>query len=49
MTANTNPIQSPLFQGEAITKIFKTDGSLVQVESIADCSTGAFCNTYDLH
>ena len=27
----------------------KTGGSLVQVESIVECSTGAFCNTFDLH
>ena len=31
------------------TKVLKTGGSLVQVESIAECSTGAFCNTFDLH
>ena len=23
--------------------------SLMQVESIAECSLGAFCNTFDLH
>ena len=31
------------------TKIFKTNGSLMKVESIAECSLGAFCNTFDLH
>ena len=31
------------------TKVLKTGGSLLQVESIAECSTGAFCNTFDLH
>ena len=31
------------------TKVLKTDGSLMQVESIAECSLGAFCNTFDLH
>ena len=31
------------------TKVFKTNGSLMKVESIAECSQGAFCNTYDLH
>ena len=31
------------------TKIFKTNGSLMQVKSIAECSLGAFCNTFDLH
>ena len=31
------------------TKVLKTNGSLMNVESIAECSLGAFCNTYDLH
>ena len=31
------------------TKVLKTNGSLVKVESIAECSLGAFCNTFDLH
>ena len=31
------------------TKDLKTDGSLMQVESIAECYLGAFCNTSDLH
>ena len=31
------------------TKVLKTIGSLVQVKSIVECSTGAFCNTFDLH
>ena len=26
-----------------------TNGSLMKVESIAECSLGAFCNTFDLH
>ena len=30
-------------------KGLKTGGSLVQVKSIAECSTGAFCNTFELH
>ena len=30
-------------------EVFKIDGSLMQVESIAECSLGAFCNTFDLH
>ena len=25
------------------------DGSIMQVKSIAECSLGAFCNTFDLH
>ena len=31
------------------TNILMTDGSLMKVESIAECSLGAFCNTFDLH
>ena len=30
-------------------KVFKTNDSLMKVESIAECSLGAFCNTFDLH
>ena len=31
------------------TKVLKTNGSLMMVESIAECSLGTFCNTFDLH
>ena len=31
------------------TKVFKTNGSLMKVESIAEFSLEAFCNTFDLH
>ena len=31
------------------TKVSKTDGSLMQDESIAECSLGAFYDTFDLH
>ena len=31
------------------TQVLKTNGSLVKVESIEECSLGAFCNTFDLH
>ena len=31
------------------TNILKTNGSLMKVDSIAECSLGAFCNTFDLH
>ena len=31
------------------TEVLKTNGSLMEVESIAECSLGAFCNTFDLH
>ena len=30
-------------------KVLKTNGSLMKVESIAECSLGAFCNTFYLH
>ena len=31
------------------TKVLKANGSLMKVESVAECSLGAFCNTFDLH
>ena len=31
------------------TKTLMTSSSLMKVESIAECSLGAFCNTFDLH
>ena len=31
------------------TKALKTNGSLMKVESIAECSLGAFCNIFELH
>ena len=31
------------------TQVLKTNGSLMKVESIAECSLGAFCYTFDLH
>ena len=31
------------------TKVLNTYGSLMKVESIAECSLGAFCNTSDMH
>ena len=30
------------------TKVLKTNGSLMKVKSFAECSLGAFCNTFDL-
>ena len=30
-------------------KVLKTGGSLMLVQSIAECSRGAFCNTFDMH
>ena len=31
------------------TKVLKSNGSLMKVESIAECSKRTFCNTLDLH
>ena len=31
------------------TNVLMTNGSLMKVESIAECFLGAFCNTFDLH
>ena len=31
------------------TKVLKTNGGLMKVESIAECALGAFCNTFDLY
>ena len=31
------------------TNVLTTNGSLMKVKTIADCSLGAFCNTFDLH
>ena len=31
------------------TKVLKTNDRLMMAESIAECSLGAFCNTFDLH
>ena len=30
-------------------KVLKANGSSIKVKSIAECSLGAFCNTFDLH
>ena len=43
---------SPVLRGQSKidkTLDLKTDGSLMQVKRIAECSLGAFCNTFDLH
>ena len=34
---------------QTTTKVLKTNDSLMEVESIAECSLGAFCNTFDLY
>ena len=43
------PFLSGLSKIEKKTKVLKTKGSLVKVESTAECSFGAFCNAFDLH
>ena len=30
-------------------KVLKTNGGLMKVEIVAECSLGALCNTFDLH
>ena len=49
---NTNITVRPVLSGhskEDPKLVFKTDYCLMKVESIADCSRRAFCNTFDLH
>ena len=41
------PPQSKFAVG--IKKILKTNGSLMKVKNIAECSLGIFCNSFDLH
>ena len=41
----------PVLSGHSLineTKVLKTNGCLMKVESIAECSLGAFCNTFDI-
>ena len=45
-------ITKPVLSGHSKTdktKVLKTNGSLMKVKSIAECSLGAFCNTFGLH
>ena len=46
--STVKPVLSGLSKIDKI-KVLKTNGSLMKVESIAECSLGAFCNTFDLH
>ena len=42
----------PVFSGHSKmnkTKVLKTNGSLMKVESIAEYSLRVFCNTFDMH
>ena len=48
---HTNTV-NPVLNGHSKidkTKVLMTNGSLMKVKSIAECSLGAFCNTFDLH
>ena len=48
----TVKVSKPILSGHSKldeTMVLKTNGSLMKVESIAECSLGAFCNTFDLH
>ena len=49
--SNSNTVKPVLSRHSKIdkTKILMTNGSLMKVESIAECSLGAFCNAFDLH
>ena len=52
LTLNITYTVKPVLSGHSKidkTKVLKTNGSLMKVESIAECSLGAFCNTLDLH
>ena len=49
---DTKSTVKPILRGHSKmdkTKVLKTNGSLMKVESIAGCSLGAFCNTFDMH
>ena len=48
VVCTVNPVLSGHSKTDKI-KVLKTYGSLMKVESIAECSLGAFCNTFDLH
>ena len=41
-------LKRPLKKKTKQRKVLKTIDSLMRVESIAECSLGAFCNTFDL-
>ena len=50
-TINVNTVKPVLSDHSKTdkTKDLKTNGSLMKVEGIAECSLGAFCNSFDLH
>ena len=49
---NLNTTVKPVLSGHSKIdkiKVLKSNDRLMKVESIAECSLGAFCNTFDLH
>ena len=48
-TYNKTCLKRPLKNRQNESLKHKINGSLMKVESIAECSVGAFCNTLDLH
>ena len=42
-------LKRPLNKRHKVVCFIKTDFRIMQVKSIAECSNGAFCNTFDLH
>ena len=42
-------LKRPLNKRKKNVCFIKTDNRIMQVKSIAECSQGAFCNTFDLH
>ena len=42
-------LKRPLNKRQKNVCFIKTDYRIMQVKSIAECSQGAFCNTFDLH
>ena len=42
-------LNRPLKKRQKIVLFFKADYCIMQVKSIAECSQGAFCNTFNLH
>ena len=52
MVQNYDITVKPVLSGHSKidkTKVLKTNGRLMKVESIVECSKRAFCNTFDLH
>ena len=51
-TTQSLTIAKPVLSGHSKidkAKVLKTNGSVMKVEGIAECSLEAFCNSFDLH